>query len=96
MHVPAIVVYKMNPITEFLARLVLKIKWASLVNLLSNKTIYPELLGKDCTAENIIKEIEKLSKPAARKKMISELKAADKFWNKSKPAAELIVEDIIN
>ncbi|MCL1902384.1 MAG: lipid-A-disaccharide synthase, partial [Alphaproteobacteria bacterium] len=56
MHVPAIVVYKMNPVTEFLARIALKTKWVSLVNILLKKTVYPELLGHFATPENILCE----------------------------------------
>lgn len=95
MHIPAIIVYKMNPLTEFLARIFLKIKWASLVNILMNKTIYPELLGRAATAENIICEINKLKNPAARQRMIAELSKADKIWHRAHPAAELIAKDII-
>ena len=95
MHVPTIVVYKMNPLTELLARMLLKIKWASLVNILMNKTIFPELLGRDATAENIIREVHKLETPAAREKMIADLSKADKMWHRARPAAELIAKDII-
>ena len=95
MHVPTIVVYKMNPMTEFLARMLLKIKWASLVNILMNKTIFPELLGRNATPENIIFEIHKLENPTAREKMISDLIKADKMWHRTRPAAELIAKDIV-
>ncbi len=95
MHIPAIIVYKMNPMTEFLASLLLKIKWASLVNILMNKTIYPELLGRKAASENIIREIHKLENPAVRQEMISQLSKADKMWHRTRPAAELIAKDII-
>ncbi|HNY25341.1 MAG TPA: hypothetical protein PKJ33_02235 [Alphaproteobacteria bacterium] len=98
MHIPTIVVYKMNPLTTFMARMALKIKWVSLVNILLNKTVYPELLGnKNATPEKIISEINKLSNPEIRNKMISDLKSADKMWRKSKmkTASRLIVKDII-
>lgn len=95
MHIPTIVVYKMNPLTEMLAHILLKIKWASLVNILMNKTIYPELLGRSATAENIIREIHKLENPSTRKKMIEQLSQADKKWHRARPAAELIAKDII-
>ncbi|MDR0803639.1 MAG: lipid-A-disaccharide synthase [Rickettsiales bacterium] len=91
MHVPAIVVYKMNPITTWIARRIVKLKWVSLVNILMNKTIYPELLGGDCTAENIIKTMRGLD----AKKMITDLRRADSIWHKSKPAAEIIAKDIL-
>ena len=94
MHVPAVIVYRMNPFTEFLARIFVKTKWASLVNILLKKTVYPELLGRAATAENIFHEVSRLENPAAREKMISELSRADKLWRRDRPAAELIAEDI--
>jgi lipid-A-disaccharide synthase len=94
-HIPAIVVYRMNPLTEFLARIFVKTKWASLVNILLKKSVYPELLGRSATAENIVLEIHRLEKPAQRKKMISELSRADKMWHKSKPAADIIAADLL-
>jgi lipid-A-disaccharide synthase len=95
MHIPAIIVYRMNPLTEFLARIFVRVKWVSLVNILLNKSVYPELLGRAATAENIIKQVHRLENPAQRKKMISDLATADKMWHKSKPAAQLIADDII-
>jgi len=95
MHIPAIVVYRMNPFTEFLARLFLKIKWVSLVNILLKKTVYPELLGKHATVENIMREVCKLENPEAREKMISQLASADKLWHRTRPAAEIIAGDIL-
>ncbi|MCL2338845.1 MAG: hypothetical protein FWC51_02730, partial [Proteobacteria bacterium] len=97
MHIPAIVVYKMNPVTTFLARIMLKTKWASLVNILLRKTVYPELLGGQANAENIMREFKKLETAGARAKMISELAAADKMWRRDgKSPAKLIADDIVN
>ena len=95
MHIPAIVVYKMNPLTWALAHILLKVKWASLVNILMNKTIYPELLGSAANPKEIISWIKKLTLDNNRKIMLDELKAADDKWKKSntKPA-KLIVDDI--
>ncbi|MCL2018066.1 MAG: lipid-A-disaccharide synthase [Alphaproteobacteria bacterium] len=96
MHIPAIVVYKMNPLTMFLARLVLKTEWVSLVNILLKKKVYSELLGGDATPENIMIEFQRLENPVVRKKMISELSDADKIWTRGgKSAAKLIAFDIM-
>ena len=96
MHIPAIVVYKMNPITSLLAHILLNVKWASLVNILMNKTIYPELLGKHANENEIINCLQQLTLPAVRNQMLSDLKSADNKWlyNKKKPAS-VIAKDII-
>ena len=97
MHIPTIVVYKMNPLTVLLARMVLLVKWASLVNILMNKTVFPELLGDKATPNNITKEFQKLALPDVRTKMLWELKKADKRWNRSgKNPAAVIAQDILN
>ncbi|MCL2758330.1 MAG: lipid-A-disaccharide synthase [Alphaproteobacteria bacterium] len=94
MHVPTIAVFRVNRITEFMARRVLKLKWLSLVNILSGREVYPEILGRACTPENITGWVRKLEKPAERKKMVSGLARADKMWQRRIPAAKLIAKDI--
>ena len=56
MHVPTIVVYKMNPITTWIGRRLIKVKWVSLVNILLNHGIYPEFLGGDAVPEKVMNE----------------------------------------
>jgi len=96
MHVPAIIVYKVGPVTEMLGRILIKTKWASLVNILLGKTVYPEILGRTVTPDNIIREFRKLEPIAARKKMISELARADKLWYHGKKSpAKIIADDLV-
>ena len=96
MHVPTIVVYKMNPLTVMLAHILLKVKWASLVNILMDKTIYPELLGKHANPNEILDAFQQLTLPSVRKKMVDELKTADRKWQPNKiTAAQAIAKDIL-
>ena len=97
MHIPTIVVYKMNALTALLARIIVRVKWASLVNILMNKTIFPELLGKKANPASIMNCIQQLTLPSVRKQMISELKSADKLWMRGeKSPASLIANDILS
>ncbi len=97
MHIPTIVVYKMNPLTSVLAKILVRVKWVSLVNILMNKTIFPELLGKRANPQLIIHWIEKLNSSTVRNRMINELKRADSKWVKTKTKpARLIATDILN
>ena len=97
MHIPAIVVYKMNPLTVFLAHILLTVKWVSLVNILMNKTIYPELLGKRANSDAITDWVKKLSVTENRNTMIQDLKSADSRWrNSQKNPAKVIAEDILS
>lgn len=96
-HVPAIIVYKMNPITVWLARQFIRVKWVSLVNILLNRGVYPELLGADATAENIMVEFSKLTNGTTRKEMIHELGCADKLWRRSADTpAGIIAKDLVS
>ena len=97
MHIPAIVVYKMNPLTSALAHILLKVKWVSLVNILMNKTIYPELLGKAANPKEITDWVKKLTLKDNRDVMFKELKSADDKWKISnKNSSRIIVDDILN
>lgn len=80
LHIPTIVTYKMNRITTLIGRLLIKIRWVSLVNILLGRTVYPEFLGGDATADNIINALDSIVLPANRNKMIAELKTADNMW----------------
>ena len=55
---PMVVAYKMNFITAFFARLLVKIPFVSLPNIILNKKIIPELLQKKCIAVNLTHEVE--------------------------------------
>ena len=96
MHIPTLVVYKMNPLTVLLARMILRVKWASLVNILMDKTVFPELLGRDANASAIIECFQQLTLPHVRREILKDLTIADKKWNpwKQKPAA-VIAKDIL-
>lgn len=97
MHIPTIVVYKMNPLTILLARIMLRVKWASLVNILMDKTIFPELLGGAAKPTAIMDCLQQLTLPHVRKEMLRELSLADKKWNHSghRPAS-VIAKDILS
>ena len=96
MHIPTIVVYKMNPLTMLLAHLLIRVKWASLVNILMNKTIFPELLGQKANPMGITNAINKLTDAKERKKIIDDLKKADNQWTRSNQnAAKLIADNIM-
>ena len=89
LHIPTIVIYKMNPITTWLVRQVIRIKWASLVNILLNRGVYPEYLGTDAKTENVLDAVQQLTIPSVRQKMITELTRADDLWRRPEgtPAA---------
>ena len=54
--IPTIIIYKMSAISYRIAKLVVKIKYAGLANLIVNKEVMPELLQNDATPEKISKK----------------------------------------
>jgi lipid-A-disaccharide synthase len=50
---PSIVAYNANPITAYLVRRMIRIKYVNLANLLADKMIIPELIQEDCNADAI-------------------------------------------
>ena len=60
--VPSIIIYKMNFLNFFIAKSLLNIKFANMINIINNKEIIPELLQKECNANEIYKTINYLLK----------------------------------
>ena len=60
--VPHLIAYRVHPISAWLAKMLLKIRYANLINILQNKEVIPELLQHNCTVENLVYQTEKLFK----------------------------------
>lgn len=59
-RIPMIIAYKINFLTHFIVKRMVKIKFANLINLILNKELIPEMLQKNCEAEKISAVLEKL------------------------------------
>ena len=95
MHVPTIVVYKMNPITTWIGKQIIRVKWVSLVNILLNSGVYPEFLGGRAKMEYIMDAFGQLTIPSVRQKMVKQLQSADELWRKpGGSASQLIAQGI--
>jgi len=60
--VPTVAAYRLSPRTFRLARLLVKLQWFSLVNLIADRTVIPELLQDEITPENIAHELSLILK----------------------------------
>ncbi len=64
--VPMLVTYRVNPLSAALARRMVKVRYASLLNLLADREVVPELLQQDCTPERLAEALHRLlSEPEA-------------------------------
>ena len=59
-RIPNVIIYKMNPVTSWLARKIVKSKYVNLVNILLDEEAVPELLLENCRPEWIADEASKL------------------------------------
>ncbi len=57
---PSVITYRMKRLTHSIIRRLVKVKYASIVNILHNKEVMRELIQDDCTTDNIIDEISML------------------------------------
>ncbi|MBE9229188.1 lipid-A-disaccharide synthase [Phormidium sp. LEGE 05292] len=73
LDVPQVVIYRVNPITAWIAKKLLKfsIPFMSPPNLVLMKAIVPELLQEQATPENIVKEALNLLNPANRSQVLA-------------------------
>lgn len=60
LRIPEIVVYRGNAISIAIARLVIKIRFISLVNLIMDKEVVKELIQQDCNLQTISKELDSI------------------------------------
>ena len=57
---PTITAYKTNPITAWLTRRLVRVRFANLVNLMNDREVVPEFLFEACTPENLASSAERL------------------------------------
>jgi lipid-A-disaccharide synthase len=72
---PMIVVYRVSSITYWLARLLVKIKYIGIANIIAGKAIVPELVQSELTPERLVHEsLAILNDHDARRTMIANLR----------------------
>jgi lipid-A-disaccharide synthase len=99
-NVPQIVVYKGNPISITIARMVVKINFISLVNLIVNRGIVRELIQQECTPVTIGTELDLiLNDKTYRQSMLANYDELDQKMGlpgASAKTAELIIKYATN
>ncbi|MFV0321065.1 MAG: lipid-A-disaccharide synthase [Alphaproteobacteria bacterium] len=57
--VPMVIGYTMGKLTDTIAKRLVKVKYASLINILEDKPLIPEFIAEDCTPENLYNQLNK-------------------------------------
>lgn len=75
--IPMIIAYKINFLSFLLLKMMIKIKFANLVNLILNREVIPEMIQSKCDANKIAEELERLisDKKVAKKQILETLPA---------------------
>ena len=58
--VPSIIIYKMGMINFFIVKMLVKVKFANIINIAAKEEIIPELLQSKCNPANIYNTVDKL------------------------------------
>ena len=70
-NVPSIIIYKLNFINFMIFKLLVNVKFVNIINIINDKEVIPELLQKECNADEIYKTvIYFLKKPELIKKQL--------------------------
>ena len=58
--IPSIIIYKMGFINFFIIKMLVKVKFANIINIAANSEVIPELLQSNCNPTNIYNTVDKL------------------------------------
>ena len=57
-EVPSIIIYKINIINYFIMKLLVKVRFANVINIINDKEVLPELLQNECNAREIYNSVQ--------------------------------------
>ena len=57
LNIPSIIIYKLSFINFMIFKLLVNVKFANIINIINDKEIIPELLQKECNAEEICRTV---------------------------------------
>ncbi|MBM3468292.1 MAG: lipid-A-disaccharide synthase [Alphaproteobacteria bacterium] len=83
---PMVIAYKLHPLTYFLIRRMIKIKYASLVNILMGQEVVSELIQDKCIAPALCAAVESLLTDKAKEKQMRQ--RMNEVIKKLKPPAD--------
>jgi lipid-A-disaccharide synthase len=95
-RLPAVIAYRLNPLTVALYRRLIKVKYVNLVNLMLDRPLVPELLQENCTPDRLAAAVVNLlDNPELRREQIDGLVGVDQWLGEggippSRRAAEVI------
>ncbi len=96
-NIPQIIIYKLNFFTELILKSFVRVRNASLLNIISKKIIIPEVINSDLTTKNLIIEFKKLVDDSSyRNKQIDEVNKCLKYFESDSSPFDLSVKRILS
>ena len=97
--VPSIIIYKINFINFFIIKMLVKAKFANIINIINDKEILPELLQSRCNSKNIFNTVNSfLENPELIKKQIvnfqNTLKEIKSGTSSTSKASDILLENL--
>ena len=94
--VPSIIIYKMGMINFFIVKMLVKVKFANIINIAAKEEIIPELLQSKCNPANIYNRVDKLlsNKSTLDKQVIKTQEIIRNF--KTEKSSEIASSILIN
>ena len=95
--IPSIIVYKMNLINFLIVKMLVKIKYANIINIAAKEEIIPELLQSKCNSKNIYNEVSKfLDTPSLVEEQVRKTQTILNQFKTSKSPSEQASEALNN
>ncbi|HYD64669.1 lipid-A-disaccharide synthase [Azospirillum sp.] len=97
---PMVVAYRLSPITVALYRRFIRVKYVSLVNLMQDRMLVPELLQEDCRPDKLATAVARLlDDPAARREQVDGVAEVARWLGQggeppSERAARVVLDEI--
>ena len=88
--IPSVIIYKMNFINFLIIKILVKIKFANIINIAANEEIIPELLQAKCNPNNIYKVVSNLlDTPSKIEKQVQKTQIVLNTLKTNKSSSEL-------
>ncbi len=85
--IPMVVFYKVSFLTYLMARLLVRVKYISLVNLILGRNVVMELIQKDATPTNVFSELKRIiQNPSYREEMVCGLRMVKETMQGKRPS----------
>ena len=87
LETPMVVIYKVSPFSYFIGRLIVNVKYISLINVISGREVVKELLQSQADAKNILRELKEIMlNKDYREQMINQFRTAKEMFKGRRPS----------